>query len=173
MRPFGSLPFSGSLAFQYRSSGGGGRQRGVFGGLPRASGEPCRRPTLSQTVRPLRRRSVGLRSAARFFNGLPTSGFSDARGAARRRPGATMAGKLPDRKDLATCSPSDATGLARTRRTCDIAHEPFGPALLYATMCFVCPSCGREFTAYGNAGRKYCCHPCYIAARFKGGECRE
>ena len=46
-----------------------------------------------------------------------------------------MAGKLPDRKDLATCSPSDATGLARTRRTCDIAHEPFGPALLYATMC--------------------------------------
>lgn len=42
-----------------------------------------------------------------------------------------------------------------------------------AVYTFVCPSCGREFTAYGNAGRKYCCHPCYIAARFKGGECRE
>lgn len=31
---------------------------------------------------------------------------------------------------------------------------------------FTCPCCGREFTAYGNAGRKYCSHGCYIAARF-------
>jgi endogenous inhibitor of DNA gyrase (YacG/DUF329 family) len=31
---------------------------------------------------------------------------------------------------------------------------------------FVCPTCGAEFTAYGNARRKYCSHSCYIKARF-------
>ena len=34
----------------------------------------------------------------------------------------------------------------------------------------ICPQCGKEFTAYGNAKRKYCSHGCYIAARFKGGD---
>jgi len=29
-----------------------------------------------------------------------------------------------------------------------------------------CAHCGRQFTSYGNRGRKYCGHPCYIAARF-------
>lgn len=33
----------------------------------------------------------------------------------------------------------------------------------------VCAGCGKPFTAYGNAGRKYCCHACYIADRYKGG----
>jgi endogenous inhibitor of DNA gyrase (YacG/DUF329 family) len=27
---------------------------------------------------------------------------------------------------------------------------------------FTCAFCGDEFTAYGNAKRKYCCHKCYI-----------
>ena len=31
---------------------------------------------------------------------------------------------------------------------------------------FICAHCGREFTAYGNAHRKYCSHKCYIADRF-------
>jgi ribosomal protein S27E len=36
---------------------------------------------------------------------------------------------------------------------------------------FTCPACGAEFTVYGNAKRKYCCHACYIAGRFgKGAE---
>ncbi len=35
---------------------------------------------------------------------------------------------------------------------------------------FTCPECGRDFTSYGNANRKYCSHECYIAARFKGGD---
>ena len=35
---------------------------------------------------------------------------------------------------------------------------------------FTCPKCGKEFTAYGNAKRKYCSHSCYIAARYKGGD---
>ena len=33
---------------------------------------------------------------------------------------------------------------------------------------FVCPTCGRAFTAYGNAHRKYCSHSCYIEDRFGG-----
>lgn len=31
---------------------------------------------------------------------------------------------------------------------------------------FTCQNCGTEFTAYGNSHRKYCCHSCYIKARF-------
>lgn len=38
-----------------------------------------------------------------------------------------------------------------------------------AVYSFNCACCGKPFTAYGNAGRKYCSHACYIAARFKGG----
>lgn len=41
-----------------------------------------------------------------------------------------------------------------------------------AVYTFTCPECGKEFTAYGNAKRKYCSHDCYIAARFKGGDAR-
>lgn len=33
---------------------------------------------------------------------------------------------------------------------------------------FNCACCGRPFSAYGNAGRKYCSHECYIRARFGG-----
>ena len=35
---------------------------------------------------------------------------------------------------------------------------------------FTCAHCGKSFTAYGNAGRKYCSHSCYISDRFNGGE---
>ena len=34
---------------------------------------------------------------------------------------------------------------------------------------FTCAGCGKNFTAYGNNGRKYCSHSCYIDARFRGG----
>lgn len=34
-----------------------------------------------------------------------------------------------------------------------------------------CPSCGKPFTAYGNAKRKYCSHACYISSRFAGASC--
>ena len=34
---------------------------------------------------------------------------------------------------------------------------------------FVCPACGKPFTDYGNAHRKYCSHECYIEDRFGGG----
>lgn len=34
---------------------------------------------------------------------------------------------------------------------------------------FICPICGKSFSAYGNRNRKYCSHPCYIKARF--GRC--
>jgi endogenous inhibitor of DNA gyrase (YacG/DUF329 family) len=32
----------------------------------------------------------------------------------------------------------------------------------------VCGYCGKTFTAYGSAPRKYCSHECYAAARFGG-----
>ncbi|MHB1154068.1 MAG: RNA polymerase subunit sigma-70 [Eubacteriales bacterium] len=38
---------------------------------------------------------------------------------------------------------------------------------------FTCAYCGKLFTAYGNVRRKYCCHDCYIADRFGGGESHE
>lgn len=42
-----------------------------------------------------------------------------------------------------------------------------------AVYSFVCACCGKPFTAYGNANRKYCSHSCYIMCRFQGGECHE
>lgn len=29
-----------------------------------------------------------------------------------------------------------------------------------------CAHCGKEFKSYGDDSRKYCCHDCYIKARF-------
>ena len=31
----------------------------------------------------------------------------------------------------------------------------------------ICTYCGKPFTAYGNSGRKYCSHQCYIADRYR------
>lgn len=31
---------------------------------------------------------------------------------------------------------------------------------------FTCAYCGKRFSAYGNAHRKYCCHDCYIEGRY-------
>ena len=36
---------------------------------------------------------------------------------------------------------------------------------------FVCPTCGKPFSAYGNRNRKYCSHECYIEDRFGGAVC--
>ena len=33
----------------------------------------------------------------------------------------------------------------------------------------LCDNCGKTFTAYGNAPRKYCSHECYVDARFGDG----
>ncbi len=35
---------------------------------------------------------------------------------------------------------------------------------------YICPTCKKPFTAYGNANRKYCSHECYIRNRFGGGK---
>ena len=42
-----------------------------------------------------------------------------------------------------------------------------------AVYTFTCAHCGKSFTAYGNSNRKYCCHSCYIADRFQGGDGHE
>lgn len=36
---------------------------------------------------------------------------------------------------------------------------------------FVCPACGKPFTAYGNRNRKYCSQECYFKDRFGGAAC--
>ena len=46
-------------------------------------------------------------------------------------------------------------------------------ATVHACVSTRCARCGKPFTAYGNAGRKYCSHSCYIADRFKGGDGNE
>lgn len=33
----------------------------------------------------------------------------------------------------------------------------------------ICKHCGKPFSAYGKAPRKYCSHACYEADRFRGG----
>jgi endogenous inhibitor of DNA gyrase (YacG/DUF329 family) len=33
----------------------------------------------------------------------------------------------------------------------------------------VCAGCGKSFESYGNKGRKYCSHGCYVKDRFGGG----
>lgn len=33
-----------------------------------------------------------------------------------------------------------------------------------------CAHCGTVFQSYGNKGRRFCCHPCYIAHRFNPSE---
>lgn len=38
---------------------------------------------------------------------------------------------------------------------------------------FTCACCGKPFRAYGNSRRKYCCHACYVQARFQGGDSRD
>ncbi len=48
------------------------------------------------------------------------------------------------------------------------AHPDSGTRKAYYTI--ICAGCGQEFQSYGNAGRKYCSHACYINDRFKGGE---
>ena len=34
----------------------------------------------------------------------------------------------------------------------------------------ICPSCGKEFTVFGNSKRKYCSHACYVTDRFGGAK---
>ena len=36
-----------------------------------------------------------------------------------------------------------------------------------------CLNCGNIFQVYGDRRRKYCCHDCYVEARFKGGACHD
>lgn len=48
-------------------------------------------------------------------------------------------------------------------------HSHPGEVRQRAVYSFTCSGCGQPFTAYGNAGRKYCSHECYIRTRFKGG----
>lgn len=47
-----------------------------------------------------------------------------------------------------------------------------GEADRKAMSSYICPTCGRAFSAYGKRNRKYCSHACYISDRFGGAPCR-
>ncbi|HEP1452792.1 RNA polymerase subunit sigma-70 [Streptococcus pyogenes] len=38
---------------------------------------------------------------------------------------------------------------------------------------YICLNCHKKFKAYVAEHRKYCCHSCYIKARFQGGDDHE
>lgn len=67
--------------------------------------------------------------------------------------------QIPGRKEKKFCC--DACRNKWWNRNLHLVHR----RALYD---FVCPVCGRPFTAYGNRGRKYCSHECYIEDRFGG-----
>lgn len=67
---------------------------------------------------------------------------------------------IPKRKPRIFCSDSCRTAWWNGHQDC-VARK--------AVYEYTCTHCGKQFTAYGNAGRKYCSHACYIAHRF-GGE---
>lgn len=48
-------------------------------------------------------------------------------------------------------------------------HEHGEQSAKKAVYSLVCDKCGRKFESYGNKGRKYCSHACYIQDRY-GGE---
>ena len=64
-------------------------------------------------------------------------------------------------------------GRTRKRFCCDACRNKWWNSHLdlvkrKAVYTFTCPTCGKEFTVYGNRRRKFCSHACYIAYRFRG-----
>ena len=51
-----------------------------------------------------------------------------------------------------------ATGTGKTFTIANVIKEVNKKAFYTLT----CKHCGKEFTAYGNQKRVYCCHDCYI-----------
>ena len=65
--------------------------------------------------------------------------------------------QIPGRKKMKFCSPD-------CRQAWWNAHpEKVTRKAIYS---FTCRTCGNTFTTYGNTGRKYCSHDCYIVDRF-------
>jgi len=71
----------------------------------------------------------------------------------------TLLEQRPKQKPRRFCDDSCRYAYWREHRDCLSTFYPV-----------VCAHCGKEFNGYGNKGRKYCCHPCYIAARYGTGD---
>ena len=71
--------------------------------------------------------------------------------------------------------PVEQTSRTKPRRFCSAScrqswwNANLGLVNRKAVYRYQCKYCGKPFMAYGNRNRKYCCHSCYIAARFGGG----
>ena len=75
----------------------------------------------------------------------------------------TMVPQIPGRKEKKFCS-DDCRNQWWNKHLGEIKRK--------AMTDYVCPTCGKSFSAYGNRNRKYCSHECYIADRFGGAQCR-
>jgi len=65
----------------------------------------------------------------------------------------------PKQKPRRFCDDSCRYAYWRVHRDCLSTYYPVA-----------CAHCGKEFDSYGSNSRKYCCHPCYIAARYYTGD---
>lgn len=93
-----------------------------------------------------------------------------------RRAGITPAEVNPPAAACEQCGQELSIRAAGKRfccATCRLAWWHAHPERLNrkAIYSFTCAGCGQPFSAYGNAGRKYCSHRCYIRTRFgtRGG----
>lgn len=64
-------------------------------------------------------------------------------------------------------------GRKRKRFCCDACRNKWWNShqelvIRKAVYTFICPNCGKKFSAYGDSHRKFCCHHCYIEYRFGG-----
>jgi endogenous inhibitor of DNA gyrase (YacG/DUF329 family) len=91
------------------------------------------------------------------LSGVASASATDTQTAAYCKQCGKALVRTPGKKPRKFCSDS-----------CCAAWWAAHPDLLKrkALYSFVCAYCGAEFTAYGNAHRKYCRHACYIADRF-------
>ena len=64
---------------------------------------------------------------------------------------------VPKQKPRKFCSDACRTAWWNSHQDCVVRK---------AVYAYTCAHCGKPFTAYGNKGRKYCSHECYIADRF-------
>ena len=80
---------------------------------------------------------------------------------------------VPTNQCIHCGTPIDQRPKQKPRRFCDDTcrfawwkdnRDKLNKKALYP---IVCAHCGKRFDSYGNKGRKYCRHDCYIADRFK------
>lgn len=103
---------------------------------------------------------ISINTLKSFFRRINQKAGSDAEDADRCRECGCVIVQNPKTKKQVFCS-----GTCR-KKWWNSHPEAVSRKAVYQ---FICLRCGKAFTAYGNAHRKYCSHYCYINTRFHGG----